>query len=93
MATQNQLQRAIEEGDKRTFARLIHDGVDVNVRLTVDGDTLLFKAIREDQEGRALRVGVAPPSLQFTNIQSRGNETKFIVTATLYHQKKHIAVL
>ena len=51
MATQNQLQQAIEEGDKRTFARLIHDGVDVNMRLTVDGDTLLFKAIREDQEG------------------------------------------
>ena len=51
MATQNQSQQAIEEGDKRTFARLIHDGVDVNMRLTVDGDTLLFKAIREDQEG------------------------------------------
>ena len=51
MATQNQLQQAIEEGDKGTFAQLIHDGVDVNMRLTVDGDTLLFKAVREDQEG------------------------------------------
>ena len=52
MATNENLQKAIEDGDKRSFARFLHEGFDVNMRLNNDGDTLLFMAIREEQEGK-----------------------------------------
>ena len=51
MTTAPKLLEAIEEGDKRRFARLVYEGIDVNMRLRNDGDTLLFAAIREEQEG------------------------------------------
>ncbi len=43
--------RAVEDGDRHTLAQILYHGMDVNVHLSRDRDTLLFLAIREDQTG------------------------------------------
>ena len=42
---------AVEDGDRHALARILYSGVDVNIHLSRDRDTLLFLAIREDQTG------------------------------------------